>query len=307
MQAKQREFCGCSDVQAMGALARAFRSDNLHVIDLPYRFSSWAMDEPANVGLWEDAEGQLVAWAIMQVPFGTIDYACHPHAGPELHRRILDWADRRAQETLGTLNGHPCWFVMVLAGHVGRIRDLEAAGFICQADLGEDSWSQVLMARSAETPIPAGKLPAGFTVRPLAGESEVEAYVELHRAVFESRNMTPQWRARTLRCPEYVPDLDLVVVGPDGRLGAFCVCWLDRSASEASAQIEPLGVCAELTKLGLGRAILAENLRRAHLFGARRVYVETDCYRNPALRLYESVGFRVLQHVLVYRKDYDGA
>jgi ribosomal protein S18 acetylase RimI-like enzyme len=313
MQAKRREFAGAADIQAMGALARAFPSDNLHVVDLPYRFSSWAMDDPENVGLWADAGGQLVAWAVMQTAFWTIDYACHPHAGPELHRQILDWADQRARQALGTSNGRPCWFVMVLAGQadragqVYRIRDLEAAGFACQANVGEDSWSKVLMARTAQTPNPTGKLPAGFAIRPLAGESEVEAYVEPHRAVFESRNMTAEWRARTLRCPEYVPDLDLVAVAPDGRLAAFCVCWLDRTAEEASGQIEPLGVRSDLLHLGLGRAMLAEGLRRLHLLGAQRVYVETDSHRNPALRLYESAGFRVLQDVLVYRKDYEGA
>jgi hypothetical protein len=34
------------------------------------------------------------------------------------------------------------------------------------------------------------------------------------------------------------------------------------------------------------------------------MYVETDNYRDEAFRLYESVGYRVIQDVLVYRKDY---
>jgi mycothiol synthase len=307
VQAKQREFCGAADIEAMGALARAFPGDHLHVVDLPYRFSSWAIDDPENVGLWAGDDGQLVAWAVMQVPFWTIDHACHPQAGPELHRQVLDWADQRARQALGTSGGRRCWFVMVLGGQHPRIRDLEAAGFACQADVGEDSWSKVLMARAAGAPESAGKLPAGFTIRPLAGASEVTAYVDLHREVFESRSMTVEWRARTLRCPEYVPELDLVAVGTDGRLAAFCVCWLDRHAEEANGQIEPLGVRPDLVTLGLGRAILAEGLERLHSMGARQVYVETDSYRNPALRLYESAGFRVIRNVLVYRKDYEGA
>lgn len=305
MNVQQRGFSGAADVRAMGALARAFPTDNLHVVDLPYRFSSWAMDDLENVGLWTDAEGQLVAWAVMQVPFWTIDYACYPDAGGEVHRQILDWADRRARQSMGSPGGHPFWFVMVLAGQAGRIRDLEAAGFSCQADVGEDSWSKVLMARDAQAPIPACSLPEGFVVRPLAGQSEVEAYVDLHRAVFESRAMTAEWRARTLRCPEYVPDLDLVAVAPDGGLAAFCICWLGRRGQETGGQIEPLGVRADLVKLGLGRAILSEGLRRLHQMGAQQVHVETDSYRNPALRLYGSAGFHVLEDVWVYRKDYD--
>ena len=70
----QRGFSGETDVQAMIALAHLAPTDNLHVADLPYRMSSWALDEPDNIGLWFDAEGELVGWAVMQTPFWTIDY-----------------------------------------------------------------------------------------------------------------------------------------------------------------------------------------------------------------------------------------
>jgi mycothiol synthase len=296
---------GETDKQAMIALAHAFPTDNLHVADLPYRLSSWAVDYPDNIGLWVNAEGQLLAWAVMQTPFWTIDYAYHPDAGTNLHQRILAWADHRARQVLDTPSGRPCWFVMVFASQTDRIRDLEEAGFVSQANVGEDSWSKVLMQRSAHIPVADYALPAGFSVRPLAGENEVEAYVQLHRAVFESKNMTAEWRTRTLRRPEYLPDLDLVAVAPDGRLAALCVCWLDKESEKPSGQIEPLGVHQDFRKSGLGRAILSEGLRRLYLCGADRVYVETDKYRNAALGLYEAVGFRVIRDVLVYRKDYD--
>ncbi|MBN1813743.1 MAG: GNAT family N-acetyltransferase [Anaerolineae bacterium] len=300
----QREFSGEADRRAMAVLVHGFPACNLHVADLPYRFSSWAFDCPDNVGLWVDAEGQLLAWAVMQTPFWTIDYACHPGADSNLHRQLLAWADRRARRVLDTSSGRPAWFVNVFADQMDRIRDLEEAGFASQADVGDDSWSKVLMQRSAQTPVDY-TLPVGFTIRPLAGESEVGAYVELHRAVFESRNMTVEWRARTLRHPEYILDLDLVAVAPDGRLAAFCVCWLNKNPGEgARGQIEPLGVRADFRKLGLGWAILAEGLRRLQLYCAGRIYVETDNYRNAAFELYESAGFQVVQDVLVYRKDY---
>jgi hypothetical protein len=34
--------------------------------------------------------------------------------------------------------------------------------------------------------------------------------------------------------------------------------------------------------------------------------VETDTDRNAAFELYAALGFRVIQDVLVYRKDYSG-
>lgn len=92
---RYREFAGEADIQAMVALARVSRADNLHVIDLPYRLSSWALDDAPNVGLWVDAEDRLLAWAVMQTPFWTVDYVCHPQADPWLaapFRRWRTWA-----------------------------------------------------------------------------------------------------------------------------------------------------------------------------------------------------------------------
>ena len=194
---------------------------------------------------------------------------------------------------------------MAFAGQTERIRALEEVGFSCQADVGEDSWSKVLMRRPAQAPVAEYGLPSGFTIRPLAGESEVDAYVALHQAVFESRSMTVEWRARTLRWPEYVPDVDLVVVSPDGSLSGFCVGWIDPNiAGEIVGRIEPLGIHADFRHLGLGRAVLSECLRRLYWHGANHILVETDNYRGAALDLYESVGFHVDRDVLVFRKDY---
>ncbi len=305
MKIHQRAFSGEIDKQGMMAQARAFAAENLHVVDMPYRLSSWALDDPDNVGLWVNAEGQLLAWAVMQSPFWTIDYAYCPDAGTSLHRRILAWADQRARQTLRTPMGRPCWFVMAFAHQVDRIRDLEEAGFASQADVGEDSWSKVLMSRSAQIRVADDVVAPGFVIRPLAGEGEVEAYVQLHRTVFGSANMTVGWRARTLQRAEYLHDLDLVAAAPDGRLAAFCVCWLDgQLAGGVAGQVEPFGVHPDFRQLGLGRAILSEGLRRLYRCGANRVFVETDRQRNAALQLYEAAGFGVLQDVLVYRKDY---
>ena len=299
-----RPYCSLTDKLHMSALASQFRADHLHVIDLPYRLSSWAFDEPENIRLWFDMDGQLAAWAALQTPFWTMDYACNP-ADASLHRKILSWADERAAHLVDSAYGHPCWFVNVFASQADRIRDLEAAGFASQADVGEDSWSKVWMRRAGQSPVKVYQPPAGFTVRPLNGEKEVEAYAELHRAVFESKNMTTDWRRRTLLHPDYRPDLDLVVESPDGRLAAFCICWQQKRADGSLVgQVEPLGCHKDFRPYALGRVALSEGLRRLQLAGVQEIFLETDSYRNTAFRLYESFDFEVIQDVLVYRKDY---
>jgi len=277
-------------------LAQTYRADHLHVMDLAYRFSSWALDDPENTRLWLDDRGQFVAWAILQTPFWAIDYVCPPHS-TELHRQILAWAVERAHAVQSTIYGRPLWFVNAFADQIERSAELETAGFACQADVGEDSWSKVWLRRPAELPVQTLRLPPGFAVRPLAGLSEVDAYVELHQAVFESKNMNAAWRARTLQHPAYRPDLDIVVTAPDGRLGAFCIGWLDGRRG----QIEPLGCHADFRRHALGRLALAEVLRRLQAAGADEIFVETDNYRNTALALYEHMGFQVSRDVWVYR------
>jgi mycothiol synthase len=302
MKLVQRPFSREADKYAMSALAGRFRENNLHVIDLPYRLSSWSLEDPENVALWFDEEHNLMGWAVVQTPFWTIDYALHPNAEAHLHREILNWADGRALATLNTPAGHPAWYVMVFEDQRHRIHDLERAGFECQAAVGEDSWSKVLMRRSTNSAAKKYEPPSGYVVRALAGEEEVHAYVELHRSVFESRNMTTDWRSRTLAHPSYKRDLDIVVHAPDGRLVAFCVCWFNEH--NKSGQIEPLGCHKNFRQHALGRVALSEGLQRLQKLGARDILVETDSYRNTAFRLYESFDFQVLKNVLVYRRDY---
>jgi mycothiol synthase len=305
MNMTQRSFSNDSDKLLMSALVHRFPAEYLHIADLPYRFSSWAFDDPANINLWFDDAQRLVAWAALQTPFWALDYAFDPAADPHLHKHILAWADARARETRDAPGGRPAWYVNVFAEQTDRIRDLEEAGFVSQADLGEDAWSKVWMHRPPHMPVEACALPPGFTIRPLAGECEVDAYVALHHAAFGTENMTSAWRARMLHHPDYCAALDLVAVAPDGHLAAFCIGWLDTYLKpDIHGQIEPLGVHPDFRHLGLGRAILFECLRRLYQHRAEHINVETDNYRNAALELYESVGFRVIRDVWVYGKDY---
>ena len=306
MKIYQRKYAGKDDLREMIQLAREFQEENLHVTDLPYRLSSWALDEPENIGLWTDENDRLIAWAVMQTPFWTIDYVLRPDIESVLHPQVFGWVDQRAQTSIRTPYWHPAWYVNVFADQNERRQRLKQSGYISQAEAGADSWSKVWMERSGKTSVPSYPLPAGFILRSLAGESEVEAYVELHQAVFETKNMTTEWRMRTLRHPDYRPELDLVAVAPDGRLAAFCIGWLSKSVDGGlRGQVEPLGCHADFRKFALGRVALCETLRHLLNQGAESIFVETDSYRNTAFRLYESVGFGVVRDVLVYRKDYN--
>jgi len=143
-----------------------------HIVELPYRLCSWALDDVSNVGLWVDDADDLVAWAVFQLPFWTIDVVVRPDLESRIFPVVLDWAARRATRGGGAVSERPCWYVHTFSDRRDRIRALEAAGYACQADVGEDSWSQVLLRHPGDLCRDV-KPPEGLTIRPLAGETEV--------------------------------------------------------------------------------------------------------------------------------------
>jgi ribosomal protein S18 acetylase RimI-like enzyme len=149
-------------------------------------------------------------------------------------------------------------------------------------------------------------VPAGYAVRPLAGEVEIEPYVHLHRAAFGTTNMTVAWRKRILGAAQHAPDLDLVAVAPDGALAAFCIGWLHQGVEGVEGQIEPLGVHPEHQGRGLGRALLFETLRRMmHQHGVDLAHIEVERDNTTARRLYErDGGFSPSYRALKYRRRF---
>ncbi len=138
MSYQQKPYTSRLDQQAISALAHRFPQDHLHVIDLPYRFSSWAFDDPENAALWYDGP-RLAGWAVMQSPFWCIDLACDPKAEESLIPRILDWAGVRARRILPTAYGRPAWFINVFPHQAGRIAALEAEQVCVETDYYRDA------------------------------------------------------------------------------------------------------------------------------------------------------------------------
>jgi len=305
MNPVRREFAGPADTAELATLTAAYPAVSIHVVDLPYRFSSWALDDPANGAVWED-RGQVVAWAVLQTPFWALDYWYLP-AAEYLLSEILAWANQRGQRIANGPFGRPTWFLHIRGDQPWQLQATQEAGYTRQDTVAVNPWSKVWLRRSGPTPQPSA-LPAGYRVRPLAGASEAAAYAECHRAAFGSVSMTEQWRARTLQASGYTPELDLVVEAPDGHLAAFCIAWLGHLADydQPVGQIEPLGVHPDDQRRGLGRVILDEALRRLGQHSAGAVYVESDDDGGAAYQLYHAAGFRVVTPILVCRRDLDG-
>ncbi len=272
-----------------------------HVADWPYRFSSWALDDARNTQGWFDGT-HMLGWVVMQTPFWAIDCVVHPQAPASLYADMLAWAKARAHEMHAQGKGRPMWFVSIDTACTTQRRLLEKHGFVDVSNDGENAWSKVLFTWSGASSVAPAPLPEGVIIRSLNPANEIQTYVDLHREVFGSENMTVAWRARATQMAGYRNDLDLVIASSGGELHGFCVVWLRTLANgDIAGQIEPLGVRESQRGQHFSKALLAEAIRRLQDLGASRIHVETDRDREAAMAAYTSIGFAVTHDVLVYR------
>lgn len=295
---------GDRDLAMMYDMVADFPDKALHLADLPWRLSSPSARDTARTRLWEDTGGRLVAWAVLQFPWHCLDYQIHAGARSEdLEKIVLDWGTQRLSSEATHKGESLPFYASARENDASRITAIRHVGF------SPDEWSYVHMARALDEPIPAPVLPEGFCIRPLAGETEVGAYVAMHRAAFGSTNMTAEWRRSTLRSPHYVGELDLVVEAPDGTLVAFCVSWITPPLATLNgakvAQVEPLGVRPAHQRIGLGRALLLEAFRRAKAMGAQRMEVNAESYNEASRSTYGSVGFHTAFEAPFYLRRFE--
>ena len=126
----------------------------------------------------------------------------------------------------------------------------------------------------------------------MAGPSDVDARVEVHRAAFAPSHMTDERYRRVMSMPHYALDRDVVVDAPDGTLAAFTLAWLDPVAGVG--EFEPVGTHPDHQRRGLALAANRYALRLLYEAGARDVIVFSETANAAAQALYAAAGFTPL-------------
>jgi len=157
-----------------------------------------------------------------------------------------------------------------------------------------------LIRDGASAPRPV--LPDGFSWRWLEPELD-DAYVALHRAAWST--WAPSTYIRSMHdAVTAMPDFDRtmvpIAVAPDGTLAAGCFGWLDPRTG--TVEIEPLGTHPRFRRMGLGRAIVDEVVRRSIERRARSVLVWGVSANPVAVQLYGSAGFTSRRVLREYRR-----
>lgn len=271
-----------------------------HVGDVIWSMYLHTTFEPQkSIRLWEDATtGALlgISWIETGGDACEMETMLAPAVrataeGAAIVTEALAWLRRIAARrglttTWARARDSDAWQIELLAGH-GFARD--------------DTHPAYVHFRRPFTndPLPDAPLPEGFTVRAVGGPDEWQRRVDLHRLVWRPSRVTLEAYRRLRAAPFYRPDLDLVVVAPNGALVSYCILWYDERTRVG--EYEPVGAHPDWRRQGATRAVLIEGLRRLRALGAERAIVLTGVNNAPAIHLYESCGFVAHDYERYYR------
>lgn len=241
--------------------------------------------------LWLDEGDNVIgfAWPADE----QVDLIVHPHVR-EIEDEMLEWAEQQRREAHPDLAAPPHLIAWAYESDVARNDLLQRRGYSRTDDFLYN------LNRGLDEPIPEPQLPPLYTMRHIWAEADLAERVAVHRDAFAPSPMTATKHRRVMQAPTYLPELDLVVIAVDGTFAAFCIVWLD--AVNQIGLFEPLGCHSSHRRRGLGRALLYEGMHRLKALGADTAYVNAGGHDTIATRLYESVGFRVVDRNYAWKK-----
>jgi mycothiol synthase len=273
-----------------------------HVGDLAFGFLMVAchLNPQEFIRLWHDHD-KLVGYAILSED-PAFDWQVLPeYEWCGIESEALAWAEKRLTELR---NGdEQLWGGDLVSGarqdNPKRIAFLEQHGF---RPGGE--FSEVNMLCSLKGPLPEAVIPLGSQVRSFAGMDEISNRAGAQREVWQPwtvGNLSDDDYSYFMQLPGYDRDLDLVAVAPDGVIAAYVNGWID--PLNRIGDFGPVGARPAYRRQGYTRAVLLECLRRMQKCGMERVSVSTGVSNSPAIRLYESVGFKIVNEYHEYLRN----
>ncbi len=309
MNLHARPYRDSTDFARMRQLVMEGRQSNIFASYLHPGCLDWDTHYPPdeqenrrNLRLWERMdEGQPVreAWAIFSRHEGTFDLFVSPALyGTPMHETVMDeyvvWAEARARAS-GVKQISPFW-AMEYDTVLERL--VKARGFV---EIPFDP-APPLFERSLDD-VPTIPLPEGFTVQGVSNLDDGWLRAQVTYGAFRSND---DWEGYWARYVQFIGSAvydgarDLFVRSPDGRGASACTIWFDEV--NAVGLFEPVGTQPHFQGQGLGKAVMAEGLRRMKAAGMDRAIVGFDPTNAAALALYTSMEFRASCYFVGYRK-----
>lgn len=274
-----------------------------HIGDIAWgRYSTGEKHDEWPTALWMEGES-CVGWGWVEQPGELWFKVSRQHK--ELAGDILDWFEGAATGDNLT--------VPVLDQETELIAPLEARGY--NLDLkGPFSLHTVLDLES----LPSVNLPERFQSLSMADNVSPSDRARAHALAWSllpfsedghqidtpsKSSVTEELHRGVMMSWPYRPDLDRIILAPDGTPAACCICWYDQK--NKVGELEPVGTHPEFRRLGLGRAVCLAALHKLKELGADQAIVYPrgdDAYPVPR-QLYGSIGFKPYGRTVTYRLE----
>jgi mycothiol synthase len=250
------------------------------------------------IHLWDDPANpdRLLGWSLLSPRWSAFDVYVQPELRcSPLAAAMYTWAEEQISTITRTRGKDHIYMMWVSQGDGVLNGHLQRRGFQRTPD------DVAYMTRSLVEPIPASCLPDGYVVGCVGNKVEERAAAQY--GAFESDAPIEVYIQRYrnfMHAPIYDPELDVVAMASDGRVGAFCIVWLD--PVNQVGLFEPVGTHPDFRQRGLGKAVMFEALRRLRERGMTNAILCANQDNLPAVKLYEAVGFRTTDVHLTYQQ-----
>ena len=295
-----RDFVWAEDFELVHSfLIKLFKLTNKLHNWIPTRFENrkvgpcgtiYQDEEDNEVKIWLDRK-KIVAVTILQ----ESDLYINTHPDYKfVELEIIQWAEEERKKLKENSVEENTLNIVAIESDSKRISLLEKLGYI---NTGFVEYSRI---RPLDLPIPDYDLPEGYEVKQLDMEIDFPKYQEVMISVFKyCKNMTEESARIFTKASFYNPELDIVVVAPDGSFAAFCTIRLD--SEREIAEIEPVGTHPDHRRLGLAKAVILEGLERLENYQPAIICIPDAAATAGANKLYDSLGFTEKEEVQIWQ------
>ncbi|MBN1317775.1 MAG: GNAT family N-acetyltransferase [Anaerolineales bacterium] len=245
----------------------------------------WAFSLPyldtthlSKIGVWEK-DATIVGLVTYETEPGTA-YFCLDQDFDFLKKEMLVYA----RDNLGDKEGN----LKILISNTDRTFQRAAAGCGFKPTQDGEAWSvyDIDVDRIEYTISP------GYSILSLAEDCDLMKYNKVLWRGFNHEGEPPTTAEQieieriSLSGPHLNPALNVVAVSPDGDYASYCGMWYDEKTEYAL--VEPVATDPAYRRLGLGKAVVLEGIRRCGKLGAKQAYV------GSSQQFYYQLGFHPL-------------
>ncbi|HUT82755.1 MAG TPA: GNAT family N-acetyltransferase [Candidatus Bathyarchaeia archaeon] len=258
--------------------------------------SEYREEEDDLVTIWEEiieSGSKIVAVVILENDsFYTINI--HPEY-KSLEKEIILWIESKFQNEIKS-SIEKKLHIFAYGTDKDRITTLKKLDY---TDQGFDEYDRKF---SLNNGIANYTLPQGYSIKHVDTKRDFLKYRDVMGAVFpHCKKMTERTFKVFTKASFYHPELDIISVAPDGSFAAFCTIRLDPIGK--IAELEPVGTHPNHRRLGLGKAVILEGLKRLEKFEPKAICIPGAAANEAANRLYDSLGFTDKTEVHLWQKE----